>query len=195
MNKSFEEQYCEGHMPWDHGMVDKNLPRMVAQLNVAPCRALDIGCGTGDNVIWLAEQGFAVTGCDFSETAIEMAVAKNGAEDCRFLVADFLEEPLPGAPFGFVFDRGCFHSVSGEADRRNFVEGVAAVLGESGLWLSLTGNADEVRQAGGPPQMTAAELTALVEPDFEIISIESGFFGSDQENPPRAWICAMRRRD
>ena len=194
MNKNFEKQYREGHMPWDHGTVDVSLPRMLERFSINPCRALDIGCGTGDNAIWLAEQGFDTAGYDLSETAIKMAVAKKGAEACSFLVADFLEHPASRASFGLVFDRGCFHSVKSKSDRRRFVKAVADVLDENGVWISLVGNADEIRKESGPPQMTAREWTALVEPNFEILSLESGYFFGERENPPRAWIGVLRRR-
>jgi len=53
MGKSFEEQDQEGHTPWDHGLVEANLIRTVERFKIEPAKALDIDCGTGDNVIWL----------------------------------------------------------------------------------------------------------------------------------------------
>jgi len=38
--------------------------------------------------------------------------------ECYFMVVDFLENIIEGAPFDFVFDRGCFHSFSSANDRR-----------------------------------------------------------------------------
>jgi 2-polyprenyl-3-methyl-5-hydroxy-6-metoxy-1,4-benzoquinol methylase len=194
MEKSFEQQYREGNTPWDHGLVDSNLIRMVERFKIAPCRVLDIGCGTGDNAIWLAQHGFFVTGCDLSEAAIEMATSKPTAERPNFLVADFLSSPIQNGPFNFVFDRGCFHSIQGETARTHFAQKVASLLEPRGLWLSLIGNADAPRQENGPPQMTAKEVVAFIEPKFEMRSMEAGYFGTDQGNPPRAWICLMRRR-
>jgi len=46
------------------------------RLPIAPCRALDIGCRTGHNTVWLSRQGFEVFGVDASEIAIEKAKAK-----------------------------------------------------------------------------------------------------------------------
>ena len=194
MEKSFEQQYREGYTPWDHGLVDTNLMQAVERFKISPGKALDIGCGTGDNAIWLAQHGFSVTGCDFSATAIETARAKPTTERVGFLAVDFLADPIPDSPFSFIFDRGCFHSIKGNPDRKRFVQNAASILEKEGLWLSLIGNADTPRQDGGPPRMTAEEVVSLVEPQFEILSLESGFFGSDQTDPPRAWICLMRGR-
>lgn len=196
MENSFEERYRTGDLPWDHGMVDFNLAEVVERHGIKPCRVLDVGCGTGDNAIWLARQGFEVVACDLSATAIDRARAKAcaaGAE-CRFIVADFLSDNIPGATFGLVIDRGCLHSVPGDENRRRFAQRVAGLLEEGGLWFSLVGNADEPKREVGPPQLGAAALAAIMEPCFEILSLVSGHFGSDQETPPRAWVCLMRKR-
>jgi len=196
MKTSFEERYQTGNMPWDHGMPDGNLIAGVKRWSIEPCKVLDIGCGTGEDSIWLTQQGFLATGCDLSKTAVERAQDKAVAAkvNCAFHTADFLEDKLPGLPFGFAFDRGCLHCIDGEADRRRFAKNVADHLTEAGLWLSLIGNADEPDREVGPPQLAAAEVAAAVEPHFKILSLEAGHFGSDQDNPPRAWICLMRKR-
>ncbi len=196
MKTSFEERYQTGNMPWDHGMPDGNLIAWVKQWPIEPCKVLDIGCGTGEDSIWLTRQGFHATGCDLSKTAVKQAQAKAAATGVRsiFIMADFLEGKLPGLPFGFAFDRGCLHCIDGKADRRRFAQNVADHLTEAGLWLSLIGNADEPEREVGPPQLTATEVAAAVEPCFEILSLEAGHFGSDQDGPPRAWICLMRKR-
>jgi 2-polyprenyl-3-methyl-5-hydroxy-6-metoxy-1,4-benzoquinol methylase len=182
-------------LPWDHGTPDVNLIDMVIQRPIPKCKALDIGCGTGNNAIWLAQQNFVVTGCDISKTAIAKAKEKVAVSNvkCSFIVADFLNNEIPGLPFGFVFDRGCLHSVGNE-ERRRFAENVVFHLEEGGLWLSLTGNADEEVRKTGPPQLTARELVTAVEPYFEIILLTASLFGSSQSDPPKAWVCLMRKR-
>jgi 2-polyprenyl-3-methyl-5-hydroxy-6-metoxy-1,4-benzoquinol methylase len=198
MGNRFEERYKAGDTPWDHGMVDVNLTDLVMHGVISNCKTLEVGCGTGDNAIWLAKQHFTVTGCDISQTAIEKAKEKASGSNvnCSFLVADFLNNPISGSPFGFVFDRGCLHSVETEDERRQFANNVFSHLEEGGLWLTMAGNADEqqVREIG-PPKLTAGELAAAVEQYFEIISLTASHFGSDQSDPPKAWVCLMRKRN
>ena len=107
----FQKRYESGDTPWDIGKPDVNLIQTVTAAPIEPCKALDIGCGTGDNSIWLAEQKFQVTGIDASETAIQQAIEKalQANVQCSFMVMDFLTNKIAGAPFGFAFDRGCFH--------------------------------------------------------------------------------------
>lgn len=192
----FKERYKSGDTPWDIGKADFNLIEVVTQRPIPGCKALDIGCGTGDNTIWLAQNGFQVTGTDTSDIAIEKAKEKASKAnvECHFILADFLNNKIQGAPFGFAFDRGCFHSFSSGNDRKKFAQNVATHLEEAGLWLTLVGNADEDRKGPGPPQRTAVDIVLAVEPYFEVLSLISSHFGSNRPNAPRAWRCLMKKR-
>jgi len=132
----------------------------VTTVSIKPSRALEIGCGTGDNAIWLAQQKFPVLALDTSVAAIEKATAKaqQAGVPCQFRVADILKIELQEAPFGFAFDRGCFHTLDSGKDRKRFAQQVHRHLAESGLWLSLVGNADEKRVGHGPPQRSAKDI-------------------------------------
>ncbi|MCL6635460.1 MAG: methyltransferase domain-containing protein [Peptococcaceae bacterium] len=196
VEKHYKKRYETGDTPWDIGKADFNLVQTVTAMAINPCKALDIGCGSGDNSIWLSQQNFGVTGIDTSEIAIQKALekaAKAGVK-CTFLVTDFLKNEIEGAPFGFAFDRGCFHSLNSDEGRKAFAEKVAAHLEKEGLWLTIAGNADEQRDGPGPPQLTARDIVNSVEPCFEILSLVSSHFGSNRSNPPRAWVCLMRKR-
>jgi SAM-dependent methyltransferase len=192
----FKERYTAGDTPWDIGKPDFNLIHVVTTMPIKPCAALEIGCGTGDNAIWLSQQHFQVLGIDASEIAIEKAQEKAVQANalCDFRVSDILGSRVEGGPFGFVFDRGCFHTMGSDKDRKSFAENVNRHLEDDGLWLSLLGNADEQRDGPGPPQRSARDIVNAVEPGFEILSLVSGHFGSNRPTPPRAWVCLMRKR-
>ena len=196
VEKRFKERYQAGDTPWDIGKPDFNLIQAVTSTPIRPCKALELGCGTGDNAIWLSQQKFQVLGIDTSEIAIEKAKEKASKANakCAFLVSNILTSHVEGGPFGFAFDRGCFHTLSSDEDRRRFAENVNGHLEKGGLWLSLLGNADEQRDGPGPPQRTARDIVNAVEPYFEVLSLVSGQFGSNRPKPPRAWVCLMRKR-
>lgn len=197
IEKRYRERYNSGDTPWDVSQPDFNLIEVVTEKPILRCKVLDIGCGTGDNSIWLAQKRFQVIGTDISDIAIEKAKEKASKANakCDFILVDFFKNKIEGAPFGFVFDRGCFHSFSAEDDRRRFAQNVAAHLEEAGLWLTIVGNADEDRQGPGPPQWAALDIVLAVESYFEILSLQSSHFGSYRSIPPRAWRCLMQKRD
>lgn len=192
----FKKRYKTGDTPWDIGKPDFNLIEIVTKTPIKSCKALDIGCGTGDNSIWLAQKHFDVTGTDISEIAIEKAkekALKSGVK-CTFIVVDFFEDRIEDTPFDFVFDRGCFHSFGSDEERKKFAKNVSACLEKDGMWLSLIGSADDQRQAPGPPKHTANDIVVAVESYFEILSLSSSHFGSNRPDPPRCWVCLMQKR-
>ncbi len=192
----FQEKYQKGETGWEINRVDTNLVEVVTTTPIQPCKVLDIGCGTGNNVIWLQEQGFNVVGIDSSELALQRAEGKSSQAKvkCSFHLLDFFKDTLPGAPFDFAFDRGCFHHPPEAGNFQPFAENVFTHLKDGGLWLTLAGSCDETRDAPGPPQISAAQIVTAVEPYFEILSLLSGHFDSNQEPAAKNWVCLMRKR-
>ena len=192
----FIEHYKNGFMPWAHEKPDYNLVELVENWPIVPCKTLEAGCGTGTDSIWLSQQGFQTTACDASKIAIEKAtenVMKHNA-DVNFKVVDFLTETLAPNEYDFVFDRGFFHCFDSHSDRTKIAKQVSNVLNENGLWLSLIGNADGIKTEPGPPLLKAEQVIIAVEPFFEILSIRASHSGNDQVEPPKIWVCLMRKR-
>ena len=120
----FNEHYKAGSAPWDIGKPDFNLLQIVTTTPIAPCKALEIGCGTRDNAIWLLQKTFDVVGVDASEIAIEKAREKaaNANVTCTYAVLNFLKSHVEGAPFAFAFDRGFFHTLDSASERQTFAK-------------------------------------------------------------------------
>ncbi len=196
MKKRFENRYQEGDLPWNINRPDFNLINAVNEFDIKPCKALDLGCGTGDNVFWAAKNGFDATGIDIAETAIEMAVAKAEKHKitAQFFVRDLFNEVIPGVPFGFVFDRGCFHTFDKKSERKLYAEKVHGLLLKNGIWVTLMGSVDDGRLDIGPPKRTAVDITTAVEPYFEILSVKQSRFDSNDEIPSKIWVGVFRKR-
>lgn len=194
--EDWNERYITGDLPWDSGRYDFNLREIAAKNRIKPCKALEVGCGSGTNAIWLSRHGFSVTAVDIADASIKMAIKKSAEAGvrCKFLVKDFMRQKIEGLPFGFVFDRGCFHSFESAMDRSRYARITHSYLKKDGLWLTLAGSADEPPRDPGPPQLTALEITAAVEPYFQILSLYASRFDSDMRKAPRAWVCLMRAR-
>jgi SAM-dependent methyltransferase len=189
----WNDRYASGEpLPWDTGKPDPMLVEMIASRAIAPGRTLEVGCGTGTNAIYLAQQGFEVVGVDISQLAVESARAKAFGR-CRFETLDFLSDAPAGGPFQFVFDRGCFHTFEGDHERARFAQAVTAQLVEGGVWLSLIGSTEGRPRDVGPPRRTAREIMNAIEPALEILQLRAGEFGVNEE-PLKAWLCLSRKR-
>lgn len=95
--------------PWDIGGPRPELVRLIERGRLKPCRAIDLGCGEGDNVIYLFQQGFDVLGMDISSRSITKARrnAQTAGVSPTFLVGDVINlTGLEGA-FELVVDNGC----------------------------------------------------------------------------------------
>src|SRR5690606_12532387 len=79
MQHDWNEHYLRGELPWDTDEPDPHLIDLVRSGVVDRGRALEVGCGTGTNAVWLAGQGFDVVGVDIADRAIEMAHARAGS--------------------------------------------------------------------------------------------------------------------
>lgn len=197
-----EQEHWEGRYtgpeapPWDTGRASPELRRRLAEFRVAPCRAGELGCGTGSNAVWLAEQGFDVTGIDISPTAIERARerAKAARVSVRFVQADATALPDLGPPFDFFFDRGCYHAVRRVA-AAGFLRELDRITAPRAVGIVLTGNAREEHKPG-PPVVSEATIRAELGRDFDILSLEEFRFDQDEVDGHRhlGWSCVFRKR-
>src|SRR4030066_2239690 len=87
------QKYPLEELGWELGKPRPILREYVEKGLLKKGKALDIGCGTGTNTVYLAEKGFEVTGVDISPTAIEYAEKKatRAKVQITFKVQNFLE--------------------------------------------------------------------------------------------------------
>lgn len=120
--------YRLGFTPWDGHPTPSSLQELAAELPRGT--ALDVGCGTGDTSIYLAQRGWQVTGIDFVPKAIEKARAKADSADVSvdFRPADATRLTSQGIDgrFDLIVDNGCLHGMSDD-DRARYVREVTAV--------------------------------------------------------------------
>jgi len=123
-----------GQPPWDTGVSPPELFEFIK--NNKPGRAIDIGCGTGTNVIALAQAGWKVTGVDFAPRAIKIArqKLKRSRMPATVLVADATNLSGIAGPFDLALDLGCFHGISREG-RAKYLDQLQRILGPNGFWL------------------------------------------------------------
>jgi SAM-dependent methyltransferase len=199
----WNERYAADDTPWDSGKPSVELQRLLTQFKVVPCRTLELGCGTGTNAIYLAQQGFEVTGVDLAPVAIEQANKKatDGGVAIDLRVVDLTnpaDDFMQQSPFDFVFDRGVYHVI-----RRHALDGLLRTLERvtrpGTLYIALTGNANDPNDTGeGPPRVAADELCGELGGLFRLVQLREFHFDEVVigGNPGNflAWSAILRRR-
>lgn len=131
----FDFQYRFSKPPWDSGITPPEVVAFV-QDTTTRGRALDLGCGTGTNAIYLAQHGYRTVGVDFSAKAIATAreKARRTGLAIEFHVADVTRLDFLREPFDFILDIGCFHAVDVPA-RTRYVAGIARLTRPGNTYL------------------------------------------------------------
>ena len=119
--------------PWDSGISPPELLDFIE--NQPPGRAIDIGCGTGTNVITLAQAGWQVTGVDFAPRAIRIAGRKAQKANiaASLHVRDATKLTGIDGPFDLALDMGCFHSMGNK--KADYLSELQRILAPGGHWL------------------------------------------------------------
>lgn len=171
--------------PWDTGVSPPELLEFLESR--APGRALDLGCGTGTNVITMAKRGWDVTGVDFVPRAISRARRKAYQAGVRadLLTGDVTRLERVEGTFDFALDIGCYHSLS-RTGRRSYRENLYERLNPGGEYLLygfLNTSGDPEEMGIGPPDLSAFEGR------FRLVTREDG---SERSGRPSAWLHFMK---
>lgn len=197
--KLFEQMYAS-QAPWDIGLPQ---PAIVGLKDAGQIRGsvLDVGCGTGDNALYLASKGHETWGLDFVPVAIERAKAKAAERkiDVHFHVEDALKLEKLARQFDTVIDCGLFHTFS-DQERPIFVEGLAQVLSSGGL-LHILCFSDDEPGTEGPRRVSQQEIREAFQTGWQVKQIEPTHFeivpqAAPMFSPggPKAWLATIERK-
>jgi len=190
----FRAAYLVGFKPWDSGVPAPELVDAVEGEHRLPAgKALDLGCGTGTNCIYLAQHGWEATGVDFVPRAIKAAgrKASSAGVSPRFMVGDVTRLTTIGLGSGFdlLFDMGCFHSIP-DTGRDAYVKGAMEVArpGATMLLFGFVRGASPPRF--GPRGLARGEVAERFATGWELATETAGrpMFGADA-----AWYRLRRR--
>ena len=120
--------------PWDTGV---SPPELMEYIHThPPGTALDLGCGSGTNVITLAKHGWKATGVDFAYRAIAVAKRKIRQEkvEVQLVAGDVTDLTMLRNPFDFILDIGCFHLLENE-NIQKYVKNILRLIKPGGTYL------------------------------------------------------------
>ena len=172
---------------WDTGISPPELIDFIQ--GHKPRRAIDIGCGTGTNVITLARAGWPVTGIDFAPRAIQLAKrkAKEAGVRAELFVNDATKMRGITGPYGFALDIGCFHGVP-QKGQQKYLKQLDRILAPDGFWLLYGFFKPSTRDPG--PGLVEADM-GLMTAQFALVSRRDGY--DDKRERPSAWFLFQKR--
>lgn len=170
--------YWLGESRWDTDITPSEVNDAFQMGAIPPGPVLDLGCGTGTNVIFMAKQKRQAIGIDFVPKAIAKARDKarraGVVEYTQFHVGDVThlnELSLPQC--SFALDMGCFHGLSLDG-QHCYAEELAAILIPGGRYMLYT--LDPRKQAGVSFGMLPESVKKVFADWFDIVRIERGTF-------------------
>ena len=199
MSLFWDVLYLFKKTPWDTGITPPEIVEMIESGKVPVGRALDLGCGTGTNAIYLARQGFAVIGIDASRRAIALARRKVRAAQLadrvrlehgdvtlmqRYTISRSVEQSSFSGGIDFACDIGCFHNLKAEA-RRRYVSALTAVLKPGAIYMLYAFEPQADRRG-----VALDEIAALFDPAYRLETLRRG---SDRAKRGSAWYTLIKR--
>lgn len=131
-------QFYDATIGVDYNLWADYLLSLMENFQHTPQNILDLGCGTGNLTMLLAEEGYQLTGVDISPEMIEIAIAKATQEglNVEFLVQDQCDLDMPEGVFDTVISTcDVLNYLLTVEDLSDAVKEVAKVLKPGGLWL------------------------------------------------------------
>ncbi len=120
--------------PWDTGISPPELVEFIH--NHTPGRVLDLGCGTGTNLVTLAKNGWEVVGVDFAVKGVAAARRRFKHEGIKgqVMYGDVTDLHELNSKFDLILDIGCFHGLS-EQGKLKYITNVQRLLSDDGFLL------------------------------------------------------------
>lgn len=147
---------------------------------------LDIGCGYGDNAIYLAKNGHNVTGLDISPTALVTAErrAKDAGVQVTFAVTDSTRLDGYTDAFDTIVDSGMFHCLDDDGKRRYAAAAHRATRAGATLLLSCFSDANPPHDDWPRPEVSEQTLRdVLGEAGWDIESLEPATWRREIDGP------------
>ncbi len=186
-SRGFDDAYI-GVPPWDIGRPQRAVLALAAAGEFRS-PVLDVGCGTGENALALADGGLEVVGIDASPRAIGKAMDKareRGLASADFLVTDVFGVGGLGRRFASALDCGLFH-VLDDHERPVYAASLREALEPRGL-LHLLCFSDGEPPGWGPRRVGEEELREAFSVGWETREIVAAAFETNLETGDvRAW--------
>ena len=154
---------------------------------------LDVGCGAGSNLIFLAGKGLNVHGVDLSPGAVAAARARahEAGREIDVREGDVLALPFADGSFDAAVDNGCFHAIP-ISRRERYAKEMHRVLKPEGRFVLSWVAREHTGPMGPRHRPSLLEVTKLLESRF--LFVRTGFSPGQEEEGPAAYFAFLSRR-
>lgn len=152
---------------------------------------LEVGSGTGNDLLYLYQLGYNVCGIEKSKIAIE----RNSDEiKSNVECGDFFSSNFNNRSFN-MYEKGVYHNLIREERKLEFVRKVASHIDKGGYWINISGCYDSYNSHLRFGRIKISELISIVEPYFVVQEIKRAPYGKikgwyDFE----AWYSVLKRK-
>ncbi len=194
-------------IPWNIETPPDLLKKVVDTHLDKTSKIIELGCGAGNYVIYLAGKGFDVTGVDISPKAIDIAkksMNKKGVK-CKFVVSNVLSDMTEIIDnYDFAYDWELLHHIFPE-DREKYINNVYRLLKPGGAYLSVFFS-EESPQFGGKEKYrktplntvlyfsSESEILKLVKPLFKVLELKTVEI-QGKYSPHKAIYTLLKKQD
>jgi SAM-dependent methyltransferase len=193
--EEWDSMYRSGDIPWDAARPDPHLVDLVVRKVIGKGRLYEIGCGTGNEAIYLGTQGYYVKGIDISEIAIKEAQrrlrqARITSGNIDFQVGDFLQETECQPIYDFILDRRCFHFFH-SVERDLYIQKVGCLLAEGGHLVQIVSS--DLEPGKNRYHFSARNLIDIFDRRFHLRKMDLVVLEEHAEKPI-SYLCIWKKK-
>lgn len=170
--EDWQKHYTEDDLRWDLGQVAPPFVRLWEEKKLGQGKVIIPGCGRGHEVLFLAGNGFQVTGLDYAPGAVDLLSRSLKENDLQadILHQDFFElDDNHISRYDLMLEQAFFCAIH-PSKRSAYVETAARIIKSGGL---LAGLFYETGEEGGPPfNTTPADILDHFSDAFHIEALE-----------------------
>lgn len=168
------------HAPWDTGITPPEVLKFIT--NRSPGRALDLGAGSGTNIITLANAGWDAVGVEYAFLAVASARKKirHAGVNAKIYLHDVIDLDFLRGPFDLILDIGCYHSL-GLNDKKVYNTNLLRLLNKGGTLLMYAFLSEDSSEKTGISQQDINNLS-------NCLKLISGVKGKERDIRNSIWL-------
>lgn len=183
-------------MPWHRDEPAESLVEAVRRGLLPKGITIDLGCGTGSDLLCMTKQGYHAIGVDIALEPLRFARERfrQAEVDIPLIQADARFLPFRDASVDLICDSGCFHSFAPE-QRPMYARSVARVLKPRGVLFMREFHHDQPQPPeGGPYRLRLEEFFEIFTPWFRFLSVGEAYYTDLPPDRRRLHVIRLQRK-